>query len=209
MKPFIKDERGIFTVEATLVFPALLLFILAGVFFCIVIFQMGTANYMAQKASSNVAYTWNNSFKDLTTGEFGETRYTGLDGDPLYWRITDDGVLEMFGLEGLFRSSGTIKTNKLRAGMSEFSGAIEVDLDYNNNIVYSEVKATATSNLFMPSFLKNILGRDQLEATSTRVVTDTPELIRTFNFSKYIWMESGLGNVFNGIKDSITKFFGG
>ncbi|PAV28968.1 hypothetical protein CIL05_13385 [Virgibacillus profundi] len=209
MKPFMKGERGSFTIESTLVFPALLLFTLAGVFFCIVIFQMGTANYVAQKASSQVAYTWNNSYKDLTTGEFGETRYTGVDGDPLYWRITDDGVLEMFGIEGLFQTRANLKQNKLRTGATSYSGAIDVELEYKNYIVYSEVQATATTNLFMPSFLKSILGRDQLDATSTRVVSDTPELIRTFNFSKYIWMESGLGNVVGGIKDSINKFFGG
>ncbi|GAA0427905.1 hypothetical protein GCM10008934_17040 [Virgibacillus salarius] len=53
-------------------------------FFCIVIFQIGIANYVAQKATAQVAYTWNDSNKDLTTGEFGEKQYTGLDGDGLY-----------------------------------------------------------------------------------------------------------------------------
>jgi hypothetical protein len=207
MKSFLKEERGSFTIEATLVFPAFLFLVLTGVFLCIIVFQWGTANYMAQKASSQVAYTWNNSHKDLDTGEFGSTNYTGLEhGDPLYWRVTDNGLLGVFGLDGLFRFDD-LAEDKLRLARINYSGSMDVRLTYENWIVYSEVQATVSTNLFMPSFLTNLLGKDKLEVTSSRVVSDTPELIRTFNFSKYIWKESGLGNVFNGIKESIGKFF--
>ncbi|GAA0427898.1 hypothetical protein GCM10008934_17030 [Virgibacillus salarius] len=123
--------------------------------------------------------------------------------------MTDNSVLDMFGLGGLFEPDDSVKSKKIQNGISTYNGSIEVDIDYENYIVYSEVKATATTNLFMLSFFKDILGRDQLEATSSRVVTDTLELIRTFNFSKYIWKESGLGSVYDGIKESINNFFGG
>ncbi|TFJ91202.1 TadE family protein [Lentibacillus salicampi] len=214
MKPFLKEDRGSFTFEATLVFPAFLIFVLAGVFFCIVIFQMGTAHYVAQKAASEVAYTWNNSHKDLETGEFDKQYYTGLgnDGDDgLYWRIFDNGVLQTFGLEGVFnaRNEG-VKFEKIRNARYKYNNPLEVNVEYNNSIIYSEVEVTAESELYLPSFLKNMLGNgsNSLEATSSRVVTETPELIRTFNFSKYLWKATGLQDATNDIINSTKEFFG-
>ena len=212
MKPFLKGERGSFTFEATLVFPAFLIFVLAGVFFCIVIFQMGTAHYTAQKVASQVAYTWNNSHKDLETGEFEKHLYPGLDseGDGLYWRIFDNGVLGMFGLEGVFSPAedGALMT-KLRRAELNYSNALTVDVDYNNYIIYSEVTATAESELFMPTFLKNMIDGDSntLQATSNHVVTETPELIRNYNFANYLWRATGLADATENILNSISDFF--
>src|SRR5699024_7725451 len=142
MKPFLKQERGSFTFEATLVFPAFLMFVLAGVFFCIVIFQMGTAHYTAQKAASQVAYTWNNSQKDLETGEFEKHLYPGLGdsaGDGLYWRIFDNGILGMFGLDGVFSPNDDgAYYKKLTKAELEYNNSLTVDVDYNNYIIYSE-----------------------------------------------------------------------
>ncbi|WP_188453569.1 TadE/TadG family type IV pilus assembly protein [Virgibacillus oceani] len=211
MKSFFKDERGSFTIEASLVFPSLLLFTLLGVFFCIIIFQIGSANYAAQKAASQTAYVWNNSHKDLTTGAFDKNYYAGLDkgGDGLYWRIFDDGILQIFGINGGFPGEG-VKGRKLEKANNEFGeGAISVKLSYRNNIAFSYVEAEAESSLYIPSFVKNILGRDNVVATSTHLVTESPELIRNFNFAKYVWTKSGIGGMLSGAMNSITQFFGG
>lgn len=213
MKPFLKEERGSFTFEATLVFPGFLLFVLAGVFFCIVVFQMGTAHYVAQKAASHVAYSWNNSKKDLETGEFDKQFYPGLANegeDGLYWRIFDNGILDIFGLDEAFNVGGdnqSLKVRKQRQAMSEFSNPLTVEVDYNNYIIYSEVEASAESELFMPTFLKNMLDDNTLTATSNHVVTETPELIRNFNFANYLWKATGLQDATENIINSIGEFF--
>ncbi|MFA1819792.1 TadE/TadG family type IV pilus assembly protein [Virgibacillus oceani] len=213
MKPFLKEERGSFTFEATLVFPGFLLFVLAGVFFCIVVFQMGTAHYVAQNAASHVAYSWNNSNKDLETGEFDNQSYTGLEGgDGLYWRIFDNNILGMFGLEGVFapEEGGGLVTEKKMLAQNKFSNPIDVTVEYSNYIIYGEVEVTAESELYMPTFLKNMLdsSNNSLAATSNRVVTETPELIRTFNFANYLWKAVGLQDATENILNSVREFFG-
>ncbi|GAB2536001.1 TadE/TadG family type IV pilus assembly protein [Gracilibacillus alcaliphilus] len=206
MKSFLKDERGSFTIEATLVFPALLIFTLVGVFFCIIIFQLGTSSYMAQKVSNELAYTWNSSHKDIKTSEIDKANYTGLDGgDGLYWRVADNDILGFFNLSG-FTGDSLIERKMDRAMI--YNGSIAIDVDYNNILIYSEVEVTATSNLFIPSFLKNMIG-SKVEASSSHVVTETPELVRTANFAKYLWSEFGKDGPLGDAINSIKKFFGG
>lgn len=213
MKAFLKDDRGSFTFEATLVFPAFLMFILACIFFCIMIFHMAIAHYTAQKAASQTAYTWNNSKKDLETGEFSKEQYPGLDdkSDGLYWRVFDNGILDIFGLESeLFSSQfSSLKDDKIAKAEKFYKQPLNVEVNYKNHLIYSEVEVTAKSGLYVPSFLQNMMGKSNMsiEATTTHVVTETPELVRTFNFAKYIWNASGLGKVTKNIKDSIDKFF--
>lgn len=212
MKSFLKDDRGSFTIEASFVFPSLLIFTLLGVFFCIVVFQIGTANYVAQKAAAQTAFVWNNSHKDIVTGEFGKQYYSGLDtgGDGLYWRLTDNNILSIFNIAGSFSIAGDKKDlTDIKTGKAKDKGAITVEVSYNNKLIYSEVKATAESSLYIPSFVVSVLGSDTVQATSTHVVTDTPELVRTFNFTKYIWSEFGLGGKATDASESIKKFFGG
>ncbi|GAA0428003.1 hypothetical protein GCM10008934_17160 [Virgibacillus salarius] len=206
MKPFMKEERGSFTIEATLVFPALLMFTLIGVFFCIIIFQMGTASYMAHKVSSELAYTWNSTHKDIKTGDFEKTEYTGLaGGDGLYWRVTDNDVLGFFNLSG-FSGDNIVVDKKRKADI--YNGAITLKVDYNNTLIYSEVEVEAESGLYIPTFFKNMIG-SKVKGTSSHVVTETPELIRTANFGKYLWSEFGMNGALSDAVSSIRKFFGG
>ena len=211
MKSFIKDTRGSFTFEATLVFPAVFLFTLMGVFLCIIIFQMGTAHYVAEKAASQVAYTWNNSNKDLETGEFDKQFYTGLENDGadgLYWRLFDNDILQIFGLGGLFTSENGPYAKKMDSAITKYNNSMSVEIDQKNNLIYSEIEVKAKTTLFLPPYLKKIMGinSEQLTATSSRVVTDTPELIRTFNFSKYVWEASGLADAASNLVDSVKEF---
>ena len=210
MKSFFKDERGSFTMEATLVFPSVLIFTIIGVFFCIIVFQMGTANYVAQKAASELAFIWNNSQKDITTGEFNEDHYSGLGkgGDNLYWRLSDNNILSIFGLNS-FPSEGPV-ADKIQKVKNKYNGSIRVkDVQYNNNLIHSEVVVVAESSLYVPSFITTLLGSDVVTAESSRVVTDTPELVRMYNFGKYLWSQFGTGGAVSEAITSIQSFFGG
>lgn len=211
MRSFIKEDRGSFTIEASLVFPGFLLFTLICVFFCIIVFQIGTANFVAQKAASELAYVWNNSHKDLESGYFDKSQYTGLsNGDGLYWRITDSGVLQIFGLNG-FPGSKSLAGVKKEKVASKYSGSIKVginDIQYNSILVNSEVSVKAKSSLYVPNFISKVVG-SEVVGTSSRTVTETPELIRTFNFSKYFWSEFGLSKKISRAIESIKGFFGG
>ncbi|MBP1968642.1 hypothetical protein J2Z83_000734 [Virgibacillus natechei] len=148
----------------------------------------------------------------METGEFDKQYYTGLGegGEAgLYWRIFDNGVLGMFGLEGVFKAEDQRLTErKVNKARLKYNNPLEVNVKYNNSIIYSEVEVTAESELYMPSFLKDMLGSsNSLQATSSRVVTESPELIRTFNFGKYLWKAIGLQDATEDITNSIDEFF--
>ncbi|WP_066187929.1 MULTISPECIES: TadE family protein [Gracilibacillus] len=206
MRLFLKEDKGSFTIETTLVFPGLLMFTLVGVFFCIIIFQMGTAGYMAHKVSGELAYTWNSTNKDIKTGDITVQEYTGMpSGDGLYWRITDNDILGFFNLSG-FTGDDVVNEKKRKADV--YQNAMSLKVDYNNNLIYSEVEVEATSSLFIPSFIKTLIG-SEVQASSSHVVTETPELVRTANFAKYLWSEFGISGALGDAVDSITSFFGG
>ena len=207
MKNFMKDERGSFTLEATLVFPSLLIFTLIGVFFCIIIFQIGTASYSANKAASNLAYIWNNSQKDIDTGAFPASAYPRLgEADGLYCRITDNNILNLFDLAG-FEQTNLVR-KKLKK-IEAYNGSITLTPKYNNQfVIYSEVEVVAKSSLYIPEFISKVVG-SQIEVKASHAVTETTELIRIHNFAKYIWSEFGLDGAMGDAISSIKKFFGG
>lgn len=97
-------------------------------------------------------------------------------------------------------------TKKRKADI--YNGAITLSVDYNNTLIYSEVEVSAESSLFIPSFLKNMIG-SKVQATSSHVVTETTELVRTANFAKYLWSEFGKDGAVGDAVNSIKKFFGG
>lgn len=211
MGKFVKDDRGSVTIESSLVFPALLIFTLIGVFFCIIVFQMGAASYSAHLAATNVAYVWNNSTKDIETGEFDKSSYPGLpenDTDGLYWRIAEFNFLSFFNLDG-FQSGGNVN-KKLKKASFYSNGIVSIkEPKYESHILDGKVTVTAESTLFIPAFMKKLLSDGSVKVTSSHVVTETPELIRTHNFAKYLWSEFGVGESLGKATDSISKFFGG
>lgn len=208
MNSFIRNEKGSFTIEATLVFPSLMFFTIIGVFCCIIFFQMGAASYVAQKAAAQTAYVWDNSHKDLQTGAFSKQYYAGFgEGDGLYWRLFGNNVLGIFGVsDGVFPGGNSLPSRKLSKAENFYDGSINLNLSYDNKLIYSEVEATAKSTLYVPSFVTNLLGSDMVSAKSSHVVTETPELIRTFNFAKYMWTRFGAGNQAQNVAPG--KFFG-
>ncbi|QGS68926.1 hypothetical protein CV093_12355 [Oceanobacillus sp. 143] len=100
----MKDDDGAFTIEASLVFPILLMLTLSFILFAIVIYQQSVLHYSANTVAERVAFVWDNSDKDIDTGAFD--KYTTFDGgDGLYWRLTNDQYLSQFGID-IFSSGG-------------------------------------------------------------------------------------------------------
>lgn len=108
MKKFLKENKGSMSLEATLVFPFVMVFVLFTVFLCILVFQMGTTKYVAYQASNIVAYNYMSSQKE-PNGAMTKDELTGNDnGDGLYWRFSEGAtdLLESMGISG-FQSGGS------------------------------------------------------------------------------------------------------
>jgi len=90
---FRVSEEGSFTLEASLVFPLILFCTVTLLFVGMYAYQNVFVQQIARTAAERLAFTWNNSHKDLITGNF-----TPSETDGLYWRLTHDSVTDLFGM---------------------------------------------------------------------------------------------------------------
>lgn len=212
MKQFIKGNRGSMTLEATLVFPFVMVFVLLTVFFCIIVFQAGMTNYVAYQSSNIVAYNYTSSQKDLN-GEISPDELTGNDnGDGLYWRISD-GVSEFFsslGIGGFNDGNGGISRNKQAVITDSYSGSVTIDgiSQEGNILLYKKITVNTSSGLYMPQIFKNIIGVTNVSGKSSSIVTDSTEMVRTYNFARFLMSFTPLENS-GSITEAVEEWIGG
>ncbi|WP_162800310.1 TadE/TadG family type IV pilus assembly protein [Oceanobacillus zhaokaii] len=195
LSKIMKDDDGAFTIEASLVFPILLMLTLSFILFAIVIYQQSVLHYSANTVAERVAFVWDNSDKDIDTGAFD--KYTTFDGgDGLYWRLTNDQYLSQFGID-IFSSGGaTIQIGSVAGGSlpQQKLGRITTDIlpagatgevQYINGLAGSEIIVTLKSPLNLPAFISDLFGINEIETQVSHVVVEPTEFIRTTDLVIY------------------------
>ncbi|RDW21717.1 TadE/TadG family type IV pilus assembly protein [Oceanobacillus chungangensis] len=172
-----RDEEGAFTIEATMLFPIILIIVLLFVFFTLVIYEKVTIHYEANAIASAMAYSWNNSSADVDTGEFPMTEYTTMNGDGLYWRLTGNNFLNKFGLG----SGGNDLVGKKTGRISGY----DAEINLNQSFLISEIEVKIDKQLALPSSVVEIFGGNTLTATAKQPITEPAELIRNTDFVIY------------------------
>src|SRR5699024_12202435 len=101
LKKLKQREDGVFTLEATILFPIILIITMTFIFFSLVIYQKAMLTHSANTVAERLAFVWDNSYKDINSGEFD--KYPTFDGgDGLYWRTFDNQYLSKFGIDNVF-----------------------------------------------------------------------------------------------------------
>lgn len=183
-KKLKQDNKGSFTLEATLVFPAIFFATIALIFLSIVIFERVNVHHQAYIMAERIAFTWDNSYKDFSDGSFPPDKYTTKsEGDGLYWREREFGgsfVHEVFGA-------------KIKGGVLEAKEQQAKDyVTQNTELTVKEVSVTKTtfnpkvtvtleSSLKIPSIADYIFPTN-VEVTATASIKDPVDLIRTTDF---------------------------
>lgn len=92
MKGLLKNDQGSSTLEATLVFPIIMLGTFIFLLFAVAQWEQAALYQQATIIAEQVATTWDLSSKDLITGDFGpvDTDTDGRYKDGLYWRLFND-----------------------------------------------------------------------------------------------------------------------
>lgn len=193
-KKFNRDENGVFTLEASILFPIILIITMTFIFFSLVLFQKATLNHSANMVAERLAYVWDNSDKDLS-GEFDE--YTTDNDDGLYWRVSDNQYLSKFGLD-FFTSTddtkvelgssggGDLPSEKLsRASSDMLPPGATGNARYENGISGSEIVVEMKSPLDLPGFVQGLLGIDSISVEASHSVIDPPEFIRSTDLVVY------------------------
>ncbi|QQZ10428.1 TadE/TadG family type IV pilus assembly protein [Heyndrickxia vini] len=183
---FLKNDKGSFTIEASMLFPMLLIITLCLIFFSLVIYYKSILQFEANRIADQVSFTWNNSSKDLETGAF-DTYTTDLD-DGLYWRLTGNEFFTQFGLPSF--SDGLVGKKTNHSIIDKIPGPIDGDIKFKNGLVGSEIIVNLNQPLHLPGYVTNLFKMDVMEAKATRSISEPPEFIRNTDFVIYFFKEA-------------------
>ncbi|ULO06470.1 pilus assembly protein [Paenibacillus sp. 19GGS1-52] len=209
----LKDDRGSFTIEASLLLPIIMFITMLLLFFCLYSYQQSMLLQVASAATERAAYDWDNSHKEVG-GSFAAGEY-----DSLYWRIGEDGLLSsLFGgtaasggqkLELPAETHGTsvLPLLKLEHASSMVPDNMLGEMNYTYSLTGRRVSAELKRMLDLP-VLDDVLADGAKPVVKAQsVVTEPVEFIRTVDLMRYYGakFKAGSGSQSGGAAVAMEK----
>ncbi len=181
------DQKGSFTIEATLIFPFICIVMIGLILFTIFVYQKAVLGYWAETTAERLAYTWNNSYKQIETGAFTPEQQDGL-----YWRLTQDGGLSLLGLQDQRdltiqlpvnehqRGNGLIARKLYKAGVSLPAG-IDGSIAFDTNVLERVIRVELRGRMKLPSFVRMFFNENDMKASTEYTIAEPTEFIRTID----------------------------
>ncbi|WP_156411118.1 TadE/TadG family type IV pilus assembly protein [Paenibacillus sp. Soil787] len=188
LRSFRVSEEGSFTLEASLVFPLILICTVTLLFVGMYAYQSVFVQQLARTTAERLAFTWNNSHKDLVTGNFNPN-----DTDGLYWRLTHDNVSDLFGM---LSGSGTTEVkipssnnsghveNKLTKSSALLPHGVTGSAKYANYLFDHQIEVKLKNSFLMPDLFKRWLDSEQTTGRAVSHVVEPVELIRLTDITR-------------------------
>ncbi|ASA19553.1 TadE/TadG family type IV pilus assembly protein [Paenibacillus donghaensis] len=187
----LRDDRGSFTVEASLLLPMILCITMLLLFFCLYSYQKSMLLQVASATAERAVYNWDNSNKEKH-GYYAPGEY-----DPLYWRIGNDGLLSaLFGggaegggvkieLPGDAGANQELAARKLGKASAMVPDNMPGEMKYEYNLSGRKVQVSLSRLLHLP-VLDGLLADGASPAVRVRsVVAEPVEFIRTVDLMRY------------------------
>ncbi|MCZ0703135.1 Flp pilus assembly protein TadG [Natronobacillus azotifigens] len=184
LKRLCKEQKGMFTLEASLVFPMIFIITIALVLYSLVIFQQVQMHQQAHLVADRIAASYDNTAKDIATGEFSIKEYTTMTDDGLYWRTNRIGESFLSFFVSSYESG--LSAKKRVSGQEYAESRIknaDVEVVIESNIVNPQIEVTITSDLKVPSVVLNLFGEPNNSVTAVAKTKDPTELIRLTDFA--------------------------
>lgn len=194
----IRDIRGSFTLEASLVLPIIFIAILLLLFFCLYLYQNAFLAHSAAIAADRASYVWDNSFRDPKTGAVSTSK-----ADSLYWRLTSDTMLQsIFSIGGSGASSEAASTlqlpsteaevssdnslplQKLKRVASQLPIGFRGEMSYQNKLLVRKIDVTL-QRLVSLAPLDKIIGDSTQIGVASSYIVEPVEFIRTVELGRY------------------------
>jgi len=188
----LRGEDGSMTLEASLVFPWVLISTLLLILFSLAVVNKAALYYSASAAGERSAFAWSHSAGNVRTGAYPAGAY-----DSLYWRLKDDAMLaglfgwttEENGSTIAIEGSGderALAAGKLRRAASTLPLGLTGTMSYRNRIWLRDVSVKA-AGAPVPMPLERLWGLPggKREVSVAAVVTEPAEWIRTFELLRY------------------------
>ncbi|WP_127530562.1 pilus assembly protein [Paenibacillus kobensis] len=208
MRSLVKEESGSYTLEATLVLPIILIIVAVMLLFTGYSYEKTVLYGAAVVTSERTAFLWDNSNRDVQSGNAAADQYDGL-----YWRIGEDGMLQsLFGLSGSDRGEASRIIEADRSGEAEEEGddslaerklarssALLSDVDrlqgeirYDRGTVTRRITTMLRLSGDAP-LLARWLGRSEPGSSAASVIVEPTEFIRTIDLVRYYTSKFGNG----------------
>ncbi|NOU80095.1 pilus assembly protein [Paenibacillus sp. LMG 31459] len=187
----LQEEEGSFTIEASLLLPIIMCITMLLLFFSLYSYQKSMLLQVGSAATERAAYNWENSNRAVD-GEFAAGNY-----DPLYWRISEDGLLwSLFGtgaqngstaivLPGEAEDGGELPIVKLRQASKIVPLNLTGELSYTYGLTGRKISAELKKVLSLPVLDELLADEAVPEVSASSYVTEPVEFIRTVDLMRY------------------------
>lgn len=190
----MRDIRGSFTLEASLVFPVIIIAILLLLFFCLYLYQNAFLAHSAAIAADRVSYVWDNSARDPRTGAL-----TSSANDSLYWRLTSDtmlqsifrfenndvaSVLQLPSIEAEVSSIESLPIQKLKRVATQLPAGFRGEMSYHNKLLIRSIDISL-QRLIRLAPLEKIIGDSSQSGSAVSYIVEPVEFIRIVELGRY------------------------
>ncbi len=214
MKHFFSNENGHVIVEATIVFPAAILMVIA--LFYAAIFLCQRANLQANLNNALIYY------KNIQSDSF-----IGQPSTDMAYKVSTKTEIKgtqfernpktKFPYRSIFFSGELKDSDKFKSFFRSMMGTmffdtgenVEVTLKTRNLIIYKEISATA-KQVITPAISFELIGIDgamTIEADASMVISDGDSFVSNIDFVTKLIMDSKWGDKIQGFTERIGELY--
>ncbi|GFZ88113.1 hypothetical protein GCM10008018_37790 [Paenibacillus marchantiophytorum] len=174
--------------EAALVFPFILLCTITLLFVGIYMYQRVYIQQTAITIAERLAFTWDNSHKDILTGNYAPNETDGL-----YWRLTQDKISDLFGLlvgGGTTQiaipatDSSNLVERKLAKSAVILPQGITGTAKFTNYALDRQVEVQLNKPFLIPVFIEKWFDAETTSGKGISHVVEPIELIRLTDITR-------------------------
>ncbi|MCL6458216.1 MAG: hypothetical protein K6T85_09440 [Gorillibacterium sp.] len=176
-------EEGQLTLEATMIFPLILIISFCMLFFSLFVYRSTNLEFAADATAERAAFNWDNSQKEPITGAYAQG-----ESDGLYWRTSGAEWSALFGLSGNRSSRLILPVQDLQvASINQTKlarAAVEIPLDaggeiaYLNSFIERSIRVRLNQAGGAPIFFSSFMPSDRSAGAAVSFVTEPAEFIR-------------------------------
>lgn len=184
------NDRGSFTMESSIIFPLVFLIVFNLVFFGLTVYQKAALYATASISAERLSNIWDNSNKNITTGDYVVPYQDGL-----YWRTFGDQILDILGLisdrptitvdygnkgSGLARSPGLAAKKLLKIQDNPLHNETGQG-SYRHGLMERSITVHLSSPLHVPSFALQLPKQERASTEAKAIVVEPVEFIRNID----------------------------
>lgn len=180
MNNFIKNKKGIYTIETALVFLVSFTVVLMLIAVSQILYEQVRINAIAQDAAERGALVYTVESKDMYTGRIGEGNF---DNENVYWRLFDVGTEQNERKQKIKKYINT-KLNAYKLNKNTYTDD-NINIKFTNYFLYKRISVEIKVEYNVPfgGLLALIIDNPyQLNAYAEASVSDTAEMIRNTDF---------------------------